>query len=396
MRQNWIPPKVIIGSTAIGDYYYPRPQIESSIWEEIHKGNHVLLAAPRRVGKSSVMQAMVKNCPEDTRCIFKDIEGIKSEVEFYQQFFELIIQCLNKFQKGKHWLSSFLREITIEEITLDGIKFGDKKPTDYVQEINSILPNISSQGVKIVLLIDELPELLNKLYKNGRQDEASNILNHLREWRQNPDIRPYFSLVLAGSVGIHHVVKTIEGRTVGINDFGIVPFEALTLNEATHYITWATEDASIQYDEPLLQYLLLKINHFIPYFINLMLDEIDKSARKTAQFNLNETTIDTAFDSIVKNNDHFKDWKNRLFDYFSPADSAFLHNVLIYIAHRNVIDPRQLYNLATKHHKQNTYMELMHGLEHDGYIIERKGQFVFVSPFLQAFWKIDNPVFDYE
>lgn len=50
MRNDWKNPKVIIGNTATGDYYYPRPEIEANIWEEIEKGNHVLIAAPLYYG----------------------------------------------------------------------------------------------------------------------------------------------------------------------------------------------------------------------------------------------------------------------------------------------------------------------------------------------------------
>lgn len=395
MDTEWINPGIIIGNTATGEYYYPRPQIEADIWEETRKGNHVLLAAPRRVGKSSVMLAMQKNCPQDTRCIFKNIQGVQSEAEFYRQFFELIIQCLNKFEKGKNWLDHFFQGITIEEIMLDGVKFGEKKPTDYAEEINNILPKIGQQSIRIVLLLDELPEVLNNLYKKKRHDEASGILDRLRQWRQNPDIRQHFSLVLAGSVGIHHIVKSIEGRTADINDFGIVPFEALTRTEAADYIAWATKGSTLQYDAVLTDHLLSKINYFIPYFINLMLDEINKAARKINDPALTPREIEAAFDRVVKNSDHFKEWKNRLFDYFSAEDAGFLNNTLIYIAHRDAINLRQLYDLAMKHGKKDTYMELVQGLEHDGYITEQGDRFVFISPFLQAFWKRDNPVFDY-
>ena len=58
MSNTWINPNIIIGNTATGNYYFPRPQIEADTWSEIEKGNHVLIAAPRRVGKSSVMVAM--------------------------------------------------------------------------------------------------------------------------------------------------------------------------------------------------------------------------------------------------------------------------------------------------------------------------------------------------
>lgn len=395
MNLHWKDPKIIIGPTATGDYYYPRPQIEANIWDKIQKGSHVLLAAPRRVGKSSVMQAMQKNSPNDTQCVFKNIQGVQSEAAFYQQFFELILQCLSRFEKGKHWFTSLVQHLNIEEITPAGVKFGEKKPVNYAEEINLILSKIGQQEVKIVLLLDELPEVLSNLYKKGRREEASNILDQLRQWRQSPEIRHHFSLVLAGSVGIHHIVKALDGRTADINDFTIVPFEALTRIEASNYIGWATKDATVQFDAAQLTHLLTKINYFIPYFINLMLDEINKAARKTGQLAPDNQAIDSAFDTIVKSNDHFKEWKNRLFEYFSFEESGFLNETLIFIAHRHAINQRQLYNLALKHRKKDTYMELVRGLEQDGYIVELEGDFVFVSPFLQAFWKADNPIYDH-
>lgn len=394
MSNTWIEPKIIIGNTATGDYYFPRPQIEADIWAEIKKGNHVLIAAPRRVGKSSVMTSMIENAPPNTQCIFKNIEAIDSETMFYKEFFELIIQCLNKFQKGSTAIKNFLKSINIEEITLEGVKFKDKKTPNYLDEINSILPKLASNNVKVVLFLDELPEVLNYLNVQNRKTEAMGILNNLRAWRQNPDIRNHFNLVLAGSVGIHHIVKTIEGRTNKINDLGVINFEALTLSEAQNYISWATEKATVQYDTTLQKHLLSKINYFIPYFINLMLIEISEAAFRSRDSNITTTNIDKAFNEIVKKNDYFKEWKSRIFDYFPIEDAEFINEALVFITHKNAIGKRELYNLALKHNKKNSYMELMQGLERDGYITEQGENFVFISPFLKAFWKNDNPIYD--
>lgn len=394
MSNTWTNPNIIIGNTATGNYYFPRPQIEADIWSEIKKGNHVLIAAPRRVGKSSVMVSMRDNPPENTQCIFKNIEGIESETLFYKAFFELIVQCLSKFEKGTNWVKGFFKGMTIEEITLEGVKFGDKKTPNYVDEINKILPKLVENKVKVVLFLDELPEILMFLYSENRKNEASGILNNLRAWRQNPDIRNHFNLVLAGSVGIHHIVKTIEGRTNKINDLGIVNFDALTLPEAQNYVTWATETATVRYDASLQKHLLSKINYFIPYFINLMFIEISEAAFKARNSNITSINIDNAFNEIVKKSDHFKEWKSRIFDYF-PADEAdFMHEALVFMAHKNAIGKRELYNLALKHNKKNNYMELIQGLEHDGYITEQNDNYVFISPFLKAFWKNDNPIYD--
>ncbi|MBL7826133.1 MAG: hypothetical protein JNJ57_05840 [Saprospiraceae bacterium] len=393
METKWINPRTNIGNIVSGEYYYPRPFIETCIWEEIEKGNHVLLAAPRRVGKSSVMVALTENCPENTRCLYQNIQSIKSEAEYYRRFYELLLHCLSRFNKGINWVSQFVKGIKIEEITLDGVKFGDKRDINFEQELKSLLNQIAKSDVRIVLLLDELPEILNSLHKQKRDEEAGNILNHLRELRQNPDLRGRLSIVLAGSVGIQHVVKIIEGRIADINDFNLVPFDPLSRQEAYQYINWATKDATVQYETELAEHLLDQVQHFIPYFLNLMLDEINKSARRVNQPDIQKSHIDAAFTAVVKNSDHFKEWKNRLNDYFEPLEKAYLMEVLIHIAHTDGISPQRLFDFAVKHQLQYSYMDLVHGLEHDGYITEYSGQYRFVSPFLQAYWRRDNPVY---
>jgi hypothetical protein len=394
MSVEWSSPKIIIGPTAKGSYYYNRPQIVEAIWEQINTGTHVLLAAPRRVGKSSVMEFMVENCDEGTKCVFRNIQGIKSSDEFYKRFYELIIFCLSKFDKSKNWLADLFKGIIIEEVTLEGVKFSDRKSMNYLEEIDRILPKLQYEKVKVVLFLDELPEVLHNLYKAGKKEEAGSILDNLRVWRQDARLKESFCLVLAGSVGIHHVVKTIEGRTSDLNDLKTVDFEPLTYEEASEYVDRVTHEATVQYDEELKTFLLSKIHYYLPYFINLMLDEINKIARKKTNPLITQQSIDVAFDAVVKNSDYFKEWKNRLFDYFPANDAEYMNEVLTYIAHKDTINKRKLYDLAAKYNKKNVYVDMMDGLEKDGYITEQNDQYIFVSPFLKAFWKRNNPIYD--
>lgn len=392
--ENWIDPKIIVGPTATGDYYFNRPQIVSKIWKEVLKGSHVLLAAPRRVGKSSVMEYMVENCPKDVKCIFRNIQAIKTEQEFYKKIYELMLVCLSKFGKTTTWISDFLGGINITEITLDGVKFGDKKEINYLEEINKLLSRLPSNNFKIVLFIDELPEVLNNMYKAKKTEEASAILDNLRQWRQTPEFKKHFSLVLAGSVGIHHVVKKIDGRISDLNDLYKVPFEPLSPEESRRYITWVTLEATIQYDEDLREYLLDKIVYQLPYFINLMLDEINTKAQKIQKINISTDDIDSAYEAVTKESDHFVEWKNRLVQYFPKDESEFMNDVLTQIAHKHKITKRKLYDFARKHEKMSDYIELMDGLERDGYITEQTESYSFVSPMLKAFWKRTNPFYD--
>jgi uncharacterized protein len=391
---NWINPKIIIGNTATGDYYFDRPEIINQIWDEVKKGNHVLIAAPRRVGKSSVMEYMIENCPKGTKCIFRNIQGIKSEEDFYEALYEVIISCLKKFDKIGNSFIEYIKGIKLEKISSEGLDFGDRKAINYLAKINELLPKLKANELKIVLFLDELPEVLHNLHKAQKSSEAKAILDNLRTWRLLPILKEHFCMVLAGSVGIHHVVKTIDGRISDINDLGKVKFEALAEPEAQSYINWATDDATVKYDDSLRTYLLAKIVYPLPYFINLMLDEINQKAKKINDSNITSLHIDKAFDNVVKYSDHFVEWKNRLFEYFPKDESEFMNEVLIHIAHKDKITKRKLFDLAGVHQKTKDYIELMDGLERDGYITEQSDNYVFVSPFLKAFWKRNNPIYN--
>jgi len=393
MDKPWIGPKIIIGNTATGSYYFHRPHIVTNIWEELEKGNNALIAAPRRVGKSSVMVFMANNCPDGYYCVFENIQGIKSETEFYKRFYELIIKCLRPVQQSMAWLKKIWKEHKIEEISLSGsIKLKDTV-VDYLHEIDMLLPKLNNSELKVVLFIDELPEVLHKLNKQGKTQEAVSILKNLRKWRQEEQFNN-LRLVLAGSIGIHYVVKSIEGRTTDINDFNPIQFEALTQEEAIVYLTWATDNnATVLYDKQHAGYLLSKIQYYVPYFINLMLDEINKRAKKNNNPIISKADIDHAYETVVKSTDHFKDWKSRLFEYMPKDEVNFVNEILIHIAHKDIINQQKIHDIAVKHNKADERMDLIDGLEKDGYITEQNENYMFQSPFLKTFWKRNNPIY---
>ena len=155
--------------------------------------------------------------------------------------------------------------------------------------------------------------------------------------------------------------------------------------------------ANVQYPDELKHYVLQKVQHYYtPFFINLMLDEIDKIARKQRNAAVLEKDIDQAFVNIGKNNDHFADWKSRLKDYMPIKDFEFVNEILTHIAHLDSITIQSIYNKAVKQERTTEYMDLMNDLEQDGYLIEDaegSQNYVFISPFLKAYWKRNNPIY---
>ena len=396
MNTNWIDPNFVIGSVATGSNYFDRNDIVEDIWNELEKGNSVLLAAPRRVGKTSIMQYMEKHPIENYRLIFQNIQGNNSADEFFERIYTLLLNCLNTTTKAKSWFENFKNSMTIESISLNGIVFGTKKPTDFLKATNVLLIEINKiQGIEnIILLLDELPEALFNINKKNKKEDALSILKHLRKWRQQPEMNKKVKFVLAGSVGIHYVVDKIETRDTDLNDLNRVDCKPLSNKEAYKYIDWAVQGATVTYTPTLKKHLLEKIQYFVPYFINLLLDEINKQAKKTNNPKIITQDIDNAFDTVVKHSDYFKDWKNRLQDYMPKEDFDFVNEILIHTAHKGHISLQEIYDKAVKHDKTADYMDFIDDLGKDGYITEFEDKYLFISPFLSAFWKRNNPIYN--
>jgi AAA+ ATPase superfamily predicted ATPase len=393
MINKWISPKIIIGPVATGDYYYHRLEIVEDIWEELEKGNFVLIAAPRRVGKTSVMKFMVENPKENYKLIFENIQGINAEDDFYKMIYKLILGCLSDSKKIKNWFLKYLKSKSISEVDITGsFKISDQK-IDYLEEINKIIPQLDADCETIILLIDELPEVLHNLYKSNKNEQAISILKNLRRWRQDTRFKK-LQFVLAGSIGIHYVVNTIEGRNSDLNDLRKVYCNPLSGSQPNEYIDWATREATIKYNDELKEYFLNKIQYFVPYFINIVLSEIDKTAKRNKNSEISTQSIDDAFEMVIINNDHFKDWKKRLSDYLTNENFLFVNEILIHIAHEEYITIQTIYDKAIKHNKTSDYMDFIGDLEQDGYIIENDKKYIFISPFLKEFWKRNNPIYN--
>ena len=394
LNKIWRDPNFIIGGVAIGSNFYKRNDIIENIWHELKKGNSVMLAAPRRAGKTSIMQYMEKNPMESYKLIFRNIQGVDSANDFFERIYTLLLNCLNKMDEVNKWFENFKNAITITKISLDGVEFVNR-PIDFLKAINTLLIEINkiNEIENIILLLGELPEVLFNINKTNNND-AVLILKSLRNWIQQPEMNKKMKFVLAGSVDIHCVIDKIETKHSDFNDFAIiVDCKPLSDNEAHNYIDWAIEGTTVIFRDELKEYLISKIQYFVPYFINLLLDKINEQARKANNPRITSQNIDTAFEMVVKRSDYFKDWQSHLQNYLPSDDFNFVNEILIHTAHKGHINIQEIYDKAVKYNKTSGYMNYINDLERDGYITETNSEYKFISPFLGAFWKRNNPIY---
>jgi hypothetical protein len=248
-----------------------------------------------------------------------------------------------------------------------------------------LLDSIHEIDEHVVLFLDEFPEVINKLRKAGNANEAIEILDLLRELRQTGRFKN-FTLVIAGSIGLQYVVKKID-RPKNINDIHPIRIGEFNIEEATALVQHVTRGATIKYDEEAITMLLDKIGYKLPYYIQLMLDEIDSLARKKSLTKVTQDIVNEAFENIVRYNRNLDDWYVRLTETYD-AEFKFINETLIQCAKNDKLAIQQIANVAVPFKLETECVGLMDDLCNDGYLIEDDNHiYCFVSPFLKAYWK---------
>ncbi len=394
-KTKWIHANTITGPAAENDKYLRRQHINDEFWREIEKGSHILFAAPRRVGKTSIMKDLVKNFPTGYNCIFKNIEGCENQKQFFKRLFNILIKQLKSINKSQKVLSNWLQKFELEEINIINgtIKIGGKE-LNYKEKLLDLIKELPKTDDRFIVFLDEFPEVVSSIIKNENNKTAIDTLHTLREIRQNSDFRNYI-LVLAGSIGLEHVVKDLD-RIKLINDLKSIQVPQLKVAEAIELIKQLTNNATMQIDEEKTKYLLEKINHPIPYYIQLLLEESDNILSKKNQPELTKIVIDQAYENIIKVNKNFQDWDDRLKNYLNKEVYGLSKDILTFCSHKNKITLHKIYDFAKKWSLQNDYMDLVKMLQRDGYLIEENQSFRFLSPLLRDWWKRQHPKFELE
>jgi uncharacterized protein len=397
--ENWKHPRTITGSVADGARYFRREAVESKLWREIEKGNHILFSAPRRVGKSSVMRYIANHPKEGYTCIYDNISTDQTPEEFYKRILEMLVLQSSKLTKLQEWWNDGWGKIKVSELSIDGLKFGEGQ-RNYKQALLEALTKVKDCGSKVVLFLDEFPDVIKNISENQKEgpDAAVEVLHTLRSIRHNEHFKANFVLVLAGSVGLAHVVKSID-RPAVINDLHEQNLSALNRNvpegksesEADRFVAHLMDGATMQIDVECRNHLLGKLGHAIPFYIQLLVEKCDDLLYEEERTQLSVPDIDRAWIRVLEDHKNLGDADERLRDYF-PKDYPYFVKVLTHCAHERSITVQEAYDMGLEFGIGTEYKgKIDDVLVKDGYLQQEGLNFQFVSPLLQEWWTNRHP-----
>lgn len=376
--------KISVGQVASKEDFWGREAELLNIWDAIESGSHILLAAPRRVGKTSIMYK-IKDEPRDNFiALYTIVESADSANKFWKYLFQYISSTdfANTFSNKARHFFAFVKTITLDSASTNGVKFGESGEIAYFDAFKQLIEKIDD-NTKLIIMIDEFAQAIENIIKKGKESEAETLLQDMRTLRQDDRISEKVSFIYAGSIGLESVVTKIDSIK-HINDLNSIKINPFDKEEAKMFAKRLANDNDIPLLDEQINYVLEKIEWLIPFYIQIILQEL-RPLRKEL---LSNEDIDRAFKGAIEQRHHFEHWEKRL-KSLKNDEYKFAKELLNKISTKSTIRSAEMLNLAVKHSlDQDEAKNIIHSLVYDGYINNNDDARVyrFNSAMLKMWW----------
>lgn len=395
----------LVGSPARGEDFFDREELVDRIWEELEI-NNILLAAPRRFGKTSIMYSLLDRPRKGWEIVHLDAESVTSPVKFIIMLIETFLAdkkirkfLLEAWNKTSGWARNFAEEIQFGSFDVNvKIRMGKKIKSNWQEkgeELFSKLRNFDGK-TKLLIIIDELPMMLQLFEENDISSSETRVfLNWFRKLRIDPKIGlNNCRFLIGGSIGIDSQL-TVLNASSSFNDFEKLFVGALDVKKSLLFIGLLLSYHNIRLSEQAKREILNLIGEAIPYFIQIFVNEI-ASDQLQKQRTLGVVRIREIYENRILSTNcktYFNHYYNRLREYHKISELA-AKNILRELA---LVFPEpkskdSLYRIykgvSPGSGSRELFVDLMVNLENDFYVIYHKSEgYQFASKILCDWWR---------
>lgn len=263
-----------------------RDKLIARIWQMLAQSS-LRFTAERRVGKTTVMKKMAAEPEDGYELLFLELEGIASPSEFVELLLNRLKPLLSKTDKAKDFFNKTWKELG--GIEIGGVlKLTEKDKIEWKPALEKTLLGACEHhsDKKLVLLLDELPYMLQKIatldIDNSQRISALTLLDTLRSIRQQcPNLR----MIFAGSVGLHHVISELKQSVLAsepVNDMPAVDIRSLETEDALMLVERLLEQEKINYlkeEAVAIGSRIVELTDAVPFYIEAVCTRLSELER---------------------------------------------------------------------------------------------------------------------
>jgi hypothetical protein len=382
-----------------GSDFYGRDAFVQIVSDKLRAG-HVILAAPRRFGKTSVMFRLQDAPQWNYRIVHADLEKFSEPTELIVHLVEQLARDdkLAKLLKGVKWLPNTLWQFVknnVEEVEFLEVKIRLKEEIrQHWQERGEELFRLAAKSEEtIIFMLDEFPMMIDLMARTkGRRQEAVALLRWLRAIRQSPETEKVRFLI-AGSIGIDQVLNGL-GEITAIGDFEKLTLTPFPPKVAAAFLDELANTHALKLSPACKRKMLELIGTPVPHFLQILFSEIHKAHAQDSE-KITPKRIERLYRERVLGVDcksYFDHYYGRLRSYYRPDEEKAAKRILRELAVVGAMKQGacwQFYQGIIGHKPdQDRFNQMMTNLENDFYVRfdEQARQYEFARKLLRDWW----------
>ena len=390
--------KNITGQAVTGENLYGRSRELADLWEKMEQGEHVLMLAPKRVGKTSLMQELRREPRERWVVIYVEVEGCDGSADCVATILAALAadpRHRNRFDAVP--FSSAVKGVVqrLQSVSLDvgalRVELRGAIGREWAQaadQLQAYLTTLAGADGKLLIIVDGLPFLVSWMLRaEGGRHEVELLLSRLRQWRQAPELRGKVHTLVGGSIGLEGILRR-AGLSGSINDLSPFQLDSWDRPTAAEFLKELGAEYDFRLGEESITRLLGLLRDPVPYHVQLFFSELRRACSSDPS-RVSSGTIERCFEDRLagsRGTAHLDHYADRLRVAFDEQEHEVARGILGRVCRRET--GARLTDLKDLHQGSgDMFRSVLRDLEADGYVKRNGRRLEFRSNLLREWWR---------
>lgn len=390
-----------------GERFFNREIELEALLERVEDGTHTLLTAQRRMGKTSLVRELLRRLGEKDRLdtVFVDLEAADTPEDAIAEIAVRSMSVNSAWERIKSRFANVLQDVIgrIEALSISDLQVKLRAGIDggnWRQRGDEVFSALAGNDRPVVLAIDELPILVNRLLKGEdyritpeRKQAADGLMSWLR--KNGQEHKGQVTLVLSGSVGLEPILQQ-AGLSAHANIFS--PFDLNPWGEetASNCLAALAETYSLDLSREVRNDMCRRLRWMVPHHVQQFFDYLHEHLRRADRRRASMQDVELVYSGGMLGTrgqadlDHYEGRLKTVLgaEYYRLALDLLTEAAVNEgkLGADTVVRYRRRFPTTDDSGRQLTD-SVLHLLEHDGYLERLGDDYLFLSGLLEDWWR---------